>query len=157
MNEPSDEWVLARSKEERRRGTDELRQRYSSLKTADRTERMGDDYFEIFGCNRCGDLTVNWCEGAGCEKRDLANWICNDCEDVKGFCRPCSKNRIAGQNPFPQEMLQRFGQEACRHCGKSASLQACSRCRRVKYCSVGCQKADWKLRHKVECFQKHEG
>ena len=31
-----------------------------------------------------------------------------------------------------------------------ARLLTCSRCRRVKYCTSACQKADWKD-HKAEC------
>ncbi|MCJ1288093.1 hypothetical protein MMC26_007447 [Xylographa opegraphella] len=44
----------------------------------------------------------------------------------------------------------------CRSCGKSGSddggkgLLKCSRCQAVRYCSVECQRTDWK-RHKEEC------
>ena len=33
----------------------------------------------------------------------------------------------------------------------SAKLKSCARCRKVAYCSVECQIADWKARHKREC------
>ena len=44
----------------------------------------------------------------------------------------------------------------CESCGKSGSgdggkgLSQCSRCQAVKYCSVECQRRDWK-RHKMDC------
>jgi hypothetical protein len=47
--------------------------------------------------------------------------------------------------------------EACHKCGKFGSLQTCSKCKRAKYCSVGCQKADWKPRHKAECLPSNVG
>jgi len=34
---------------------------------------------------------------------------------------------------------------------QSAKLKSCARCRKVAYCSVECQTADWKARHKHEC------
>ena len=34
---------------------------------------------------------------------------------------------------------------------QSAELKSCARCRKVAYCSVECQTADWKARHKAEC------
>ena len=37
----------------------------------------------------------------------------------------------------------------CRSCGKEGG-RVCSRCRRVRYCSEGCQRADWKA-HKKDC------
>jgi len=45
--------------------------------------------------------------------------------------------------------------EACRVCGRDKAkngtgLLSCSRCREAKYCSVECQRADWK-KHKSNC------
>ena len=45
----------------------------------------------------------------------------------------------------------------CRNChaiagkGSIEKLLRCSRCHKVKYCDVECQKWDWFLRHKYEC------
>jgi len=44
---------------------------------------------------------------------------------------------------------------ACRACGKDkfgngASLSVCGNCRKVRYCSAKCQRADWK-KHKIKC------
>lgn len=40
----------------------------------------------------------------------------------------------------------------CNYCGETLKpLSTCSSCRKVKYCSKVCQKADWKDGHKQEC------
>ena len=39
---------------------------------------------------------------------------------------------------------------------QSAKLKSCARCRKVAYCSVECQTADWKARHKAECGKRLE-
>jgi hypothetical protein len=39
---------------------------------------------------------------------------------------------------------------------QSAELKSCARCRKVAYCSVECQTADWKARHKDECGKRLE-
>ena len=39
---------------------------------------------------------------------------------------------------------------------QSAKLKSCARCRKVAYCSVECQTADWKARHKDECGKRLE-
>ena len=36
-------------------------------------------------------------------------------------------------------------------CGNSDFLKACAACRKVSYCSAGCQKAHWKLCHRKDC------
>ena len=48
--------------------------------------------------------------------------------------------------------------ERCRHCGKTeadvdGTLKRCTRCLKVKYCSVECQRKDWK-KHRGECAEK---
>ena len=39
---------------------------------------------------------------------------------------------------------------------QSAKLKSCARCRKVAYCSVECQTADWKAWHKAECGKRLE-
>ncbi|KAH8845657.1 hypothetical protein MCOR07_008714 [Pyricularia oryzae] len=45
--------------------------------------------------------------------------------------------------------------DKCRTCGRpegpQQKLNRCKACLEVKYCSVDCQRADWKTRHKREC------
>ncbi|TLD23743.1 hypothetical protein PspLS_06944 [Pyricularia sp. CBS 133598] len=45
--------------------------------------------------------------------------------------------------------------DTCRTCGRpegpQQKLNRCKACLEVKYCSVDCQRADWKTRHKREC------
>lgn len=38
----------------------------------------------------------------------------------------------------------------CRACGKEEGCMTCSRCKRARYCSKACQRADWKD-HKKDC------
>jgi len=38
----------------------------------------------------------------------------------------------------------------CKLCCKSQNLQRCSKCKKSKYCSIECQKEDWK-KHKLYC------
>src|SRR5262249_39698563 len=55
----------------------------------------------------------------------------------------------------PTTPLPALTPERCRKCGATQArgggdLRRCLRCMVVKYCSVDCQKADWRV-HKNEC------
>jgi hypothetical protein len=39
---------------------------------------------------------------------------------------------------------------SCQKCGKTDNIKMCGRCRNVFYCSVKCQRSDWK-NHKINC------
>jgi hypothetical protein len=39
----------------------------------------------------------------------------------------------------------------CCGCGNPHDLKACSACRCAHYCSVACQKSEWKAFHKKQC------
>lgn len=42
--------------------------------------------------------------------------------------------------------------EKCEYCGTGqVKLKRCGQCRKVAYCSVDCQKKDWKRKHSTEC------
>jgi hypothetical protein len=73
---------------------------------------------------------------------------------------------IEGNNCFTQhkrECPKRQKPKVCNTCKKPklpflhgvASLHKCSRCEKVYYCSVDCQKQDWK-KHKEGCGGAHE-
>jgi hypothetical protein len=58
-------------------------------------------------------------------------------------------------NVFHRAILQTLDTlgetKICRHCGVAPeNLQTCGRCRAIEYCSVECQRLDWK-RHKTAC------
>jgi len=58
----------------------------------------------------------------------------------------------AGQVTLKQETVDMltFATKLCHICQKDAKDKLCSRCRKVRYCSVECQKKDWN-RHKKFC------
>ena len=142
------DWILVATQKERRQWSSPLRDRYTSLKIEERMQRVASSD-QVFGaCNLCGDLTINWYDGVHCSGKS----ICIECEETKGFCRVCRKISLtASSNQASPEFLAACGAEPCRQCGKYDSLRACSRCKNVKYCSVSCQKLDWKKGHKAEC------
>ena len=41
--------------------------------------------------------------------------------------------------------------DECSHCSATKPLEECSRCKKVKYCSVKCQRQDWQKGHKKIC------
>ena len=42
----------------------------------------------------------------------------------------------------------------CANCGLlTAELQKCARCRRVRYCSLQCQKLAWAV-HRLDCYRR---
>ena len=56
--------------------------------------------------------------------------------------------------PYPHLYLPRL--LCCRLCKtkEKISLEACSKCGKVRYCSKGCQQRDW-IRHELACYQNH--
>mmetsp|Transcript_135391 Transcript_135391/g.260109 ORF Transcript_135391/g.260109 Transcript_135391/m.260109 type:complete len:236 (-) Transcript_135391:7-714(-) len=67
----------------------------------------------------------------------------------KGRSWDDAKNEIAFLSIFPnQEQMY----DLCFFCAKQAKFN-CGRCRRIRYCSSACQRADWQ-RHGPECMAK---
>lgn len=69
---------------------------------------------------------------------------------------PGAKAQSSGAKPGPAPSAAQ-PRRACAACGgrppgPDTKLQACSRCRAVVYCGVGCQKAHWPV-HKGQCKQ----
>ena len=58
---------------------------------------------------------------------------------------------IIPQCPKDEKAFQRL--DSCPVCGNQA-VAACSRCKKVRYCSASCQRMHWKLSHKRECVQQ---
>jgi len=46
-----------------------------------------------------------------------------------------------------------YNTKSCNNCGKMNNIKLCSRCRSVYYCSVECQRCNWK-QHKKNCNKK---
>lgn len=64
------------------------------------------------------------------------------------------RNATAGQNCSDDDGVPVTPYlEKCAVCGSFDKLKACQRCEKQKYCSVQCQKADWK-RHKTYCLKE---
>lgn len=75
-------------------------------------------------------------------------------------CSDCAEH--VGPNPNmsaeEKEQQRKQEQEQCAFCQESPAraaitLSRCARCKEVLYCSVGCQKAHWRL-HKLKCCKK---
>lgn len=47
-----------------------------------------------------------------------------------------------------------YNTKSCNKCGKMNNLKKCGRCNKVLYCSVDCQRSDWK-QHKKTCIMMH--
>lgn len=74
------------------------------------------------------------------------------CRDFRGMnqdARRESAAEIAAKTAKrEQRQVRNCGAEGCQQVG--GSIQLCSRCRAVGYCSESCQKKDWP-RHKTQC------
>ncbi|KAH9496931.1 SET and MYND domain-containing protein 3 [Bulinus truncatus] len=59
---------------------------------------------------------------------------------------------VMESKPFAHVICQKFREDRCNFCFKSAEekLLKCGACKKLMYCGVNCQKDDWKA-HKTEC------
>ena len=70
--------------------------------------------------------------------------------------RTTEMKRISDRLEAHRKALRVGGFVLCENCLKllpSKEAKKCSRCKRVCYCSIGCQKKDW-VEHKVCCYEK---
>jgi hypothetical protein len=67
---------------------------------------------------------------------------------------PWLADRPTGITEVPERACERCGRlpNAAATTAAAVALRKCSRCRRVRYCSQGCQKKAWRT-HKVTCVQ----
>jgi hypothetical protein len=162
--ESSEDPLLKLSREQRLHISKEDRHKYWKLRAEERKKcvfEAGEEEFfcEMPECDQCGGLTTSWCEGVPCAKLFTAKWLCTHCEADKGFCRNCSRTRTAAPIDLPPDVLAEVLAisgiaTACQKCGKHTRLFQCSVCKKARYCSRSCQKADWKPRHKAECHKE---
>ncbi len=94
-----------------------------------------------------------------CHNSNVKLSICQKCESVM-TCSDClQKKHTEFQCNLCIEALKEIkpfltsSAKYCACCGNSnpKQLRACGRCRELMYCSVNCQKRDWKKAHKREC------
>jgi len=50
-----------------------------------------------------------------------------------------------------QNVCKCLNQSPCNYCSKILPTKLCTACKSVQYCSISCQKKDWKDNHKKEC------
>jgi hypothetical protein len=99
-------------------------------------------------------------------KLDALSKIIGDKEKMAAFMEAFARQRndhgdLSNEIEFMEKVVQdqiKGDKEGCEKCGKSKeevgkALMRCARCRKVKYCSAECQKADWKG-HKMRCVKE---
>ena len=150
--------LLSLTREERKRATPHLRQRYTAMKIIQWHESRDKtvDWVPPKGCCRCGEPHYNYCEGNVCAvARGKPAIICPDCELEYGFCVECYPNSRAADSLVPPEILSSFP-SGCDQCGKIVALMKCGGCGKAFYCSRHCQQVHWKKYHKKVCTQSHK-
>ena len=107
------------------------------------------------GCKKCGNRLKPLSKCTGCEQvqycsRDcqVADWQSHKVQCTKKFSKKENVQRPSSEVKNDKPL------KACQKCGDTAkALTVCRGCRKVRYCSRECQKADWQS-HKVHC-KKH--
>ena len=107
---------------------------------------------------RCGHPTGDWCEHCNVAAPDLpSHALCSGCDASLRMCRLCRLELQLRKGPRIPTVRQAPGSawngaSQCANCGKRQSgLKLCSGCRCVRYCSLTCQRLDWKPTHKPLC------
>ena len=106
-------------------------------------------------CSWCSRGAGSWCES--CDRNlGPAAALCHRCDDTLLACRLCWASnyvRECGRVRAPRDAARRYaGSRVCGRCGAtcvSASM-LCGGCKTVAYCSLVCQRRDWKG-HKPVC------
>lgn len=104
-------------------------------------------------CSGCKD--VSYCSKE-CQTRDWRLGHKKECQKIGNKERQAIPGGTAEQNCSDDDEIPVTPYlESCVVCGTFDELKACQRCKKQKYCSVQCQKADWK-RHKAYCLKEEE-
>lgn len=91
-----------------------------------------------------------------CQTRDWRLGHKKECQKIGNKERQAIPGGTAEQNCSDDDEIPVTPYlESCVVCGTFDELKACQRCKKQKYCSVQCQKADWK-RHKAYCLKEEE-
>lgn len=102
-------------------------------------------------CSGCKD--VSYCSKE-CQKQDWSRGHRSNCKKVGNKERPpllgVSMEDNSSKNKTTPVMTD---SERCSKCKNGGELKFCQGCKKQKYCSVKCQKADWKS-HKVNCLKE---
>ena len=106
---------------------------------------------------RCGDPADRRCDHCRALKQNLpAHALCCHCDATLRMCRLCKlelqlRKELRTPTVRPASESSWEGASQCANCGEIArKLQICSGCMCIRYCSLGCQKIDWKT-HKPLC------
>mmetsp|Transcript_22900 Transcript_22900/g.54054 ORF Transcript_22900/g.54054 Transcript_22900/m.54054 type:complete len:195 (+) Transcript_22900:85-669(+) len=83
-------------------------------------------------------------------KLEHCHQCCVDFRDMNADERRASAAKLSKKQAKRDEAAVVQKPCAFSKCDQAAS-NLCSRCRKVAYCSVDCQRKDWKARHKKEC------
>ena len=106
---------------------------------------------------RCGEPADRRCDHCREEAPDLQGHALRfHCDATLRMCKLCRLElqirkgfRAPTIRPAPESAWE--GASQCAACGKIArKLQICSGCMCIRYCSLGCQRLDWKT-HKPLC------
>ncbi|MFC1841796.1 zinc finger MYND domain-containing protein [Candidatus Dependentiae bacterium] len=127
-------------------------------------------------CARC--MFTRYCSRGCCEKdwyehkeickKNAAKKIkkCNVCGEAKVdlTCPGCKNETYCSEKCWETDWKYRHGRKCpqdknykkiptsfCDACKKIGETQTCSRCENAKYCSVACQKKDWRNGHRKQC------
>ena len=71
-----------------------------------------------------------------------------DCYDYQ---KDFPENKLHPEGNIQNSNLYKYNCEYCNICKPKKRLHKCSNCYSVKYCSIACQKRDWKNKHKHIC------
>jgi len=86
---------------------------------------------------------------------DVICWICTNRAKSEHILRNRDTIAMSCSEECKKTYTEFYSSGICKTCENySSDLSKCSRCKNVNYCSVNCQKKDWK-RHKKVCSESY--